>query len=128
MKEVQPMIHVSSQGYAESESSQHSDGGLESLRLRLDGIDEKLLDALRERIACCSQIAFYKREHTVPMMQPHRIAVVQERAARYARKHGLSAPFLHQVYELLIAETCRVEELIINEPAGRGEPALAGQP
>lgn len=121
------MIHVSSQGYAESDSAHRSNDGLENLRLRLDRIDEKLLETLRERIACCSQIAFYKREHTVPLMQPHRIAVVQERAARYARKHGLSGPFLCQLYDLLIAETCRVEELIINEPAGRGEPALAGQ-
>jgi chorismate mutase-like protein len=93
----------------------HAD--LESLRTQLDKIDEKLLNTLRERIACCSEIASYKRDNTVPMMQPHRIAVVQQRAACYASEHGLSGSFLHELYELVIGETCRIEDLIINAPA-----------
>jgi hypothetical protein len=36
----------------------------------------------------CRSIAVYKREHGVPMMQPHRIGVVQQRAARFAEANG----------------------------------------
>jgi chorismate mutase-like protein len=90
---------------------------LETLRARLDTIDERLLDALRERIQCCLEIADFKRRNRVPMMQPHRIAAVQERAARYAAEHGIDAEFLHHLYDLIIAETCRVEDLVINDPA-----------
>jgi 4-amino-4-deoxychorismate mutase len=98
---------------------------LESLRARLDTIDHKLLDVLRERIACCAEIAYCKRENAVPMMQPHRIGVVQERAARYASEHGLSAPFLRELYGLVIGETCRIEDIIINASAVPVErPAL----
>ena len=95
-----------------------SENGLEALRTELDKIDERLLDTLRARIECCVHIAQYKREHRIPMMQPHRINIVQERAARYAAEHGISAEFLSQLYELIIAETCRVEDLVID-----GNPA-----
>ncbi|MFC1409719.1 chorismate mutase family protein [Streptacidiphilus sp. N1-12] len=92
---------------------------LEALRSELDRIDVSLLDALRLRIACCVEIALVKRTHGVPMMQPHRIGVVQRRAARYAEEHGLSAEFLRRLYDLVIAETCRVEDLVID-----GSPAV----
>lgn len=90
---------------------------LEALRSRLDGIDEALLDQLRLRIECCVEIAGYKLRNDVPMMQPHRIGIVQRRAARYAAEHGINADFLRQLYDLVIGETCRVENLVINASA-----------
>jgi chorismate mutase len=47
------------------------------------------------------------------MMQPHRIGAVHRRAAEYARAHGIDPEFLHRFYDLVIAETCRVETLVI---------------
>lgn len=90
---------------------------LEALRAELDRIDELLLDTLRSRIDCCIEIAQYKREHAIAMMQPQRIALVQERAAAYAAAHTLNPEFFRQLYELIIAETCRVEDLVINRTA-----------
>jgi 4-amino-4-deoxychorismate mutase len=90
--------------------------GLEELRAQLDMIDLRLLDTLRDRIKCCEEIARYKREHKIPMMQSGRITIVQDRAARYASKNGLSEHYIHELYELIIAETCRVEDLIIDAP------------
>ncbi|MGX1541815.1 HemK family protein methyltransferase [Streptomyces adustus] len=97
--------------------------GLAQLRAELDGIDVRLLDTLRTRIECCVRIAEHKREHAVPMMQPHRIGVVQERAARYGAEHGVDQTFLRRLYDLVIEETCRVEDLVID-----GQPAAAPQP
>lgn len=97
-----------------------ADRGLEKLRSELDGIDARLLDTLKERIDCCVRIAHHKREHSIPMMQPHRIGLVQERAARYAATHGIDATFLRRLYESIIAETCRVEDEVIGHtPPGR---------
>ncbi len=87
---------------------------LESLRSRLDDIDRRLLECLRERISCCVDIADLKRRDGVAMMAPHRIAVVQERAARYAADHDIDGDFLRRLYDLVIAETCRVEDLVIS--------------
>jgi chorismate mutase len=90
---------------------------LERLRAQLDALDRVLLATVRDRIRCCVRIADVKRRHAVPMMQPHRIAIVQQRAASYAAEHGLDAEFLQRLYDLIIDETCRVEDLVI---AGAG--------
>jgi chorismate mutase-like protein len=90
---------------------------LEELRRKLGAIDESLLDQLRQRIECCVEIARVKKEYGVPMMQPHRIGVAQERAARYGGEHGISRKFLRRLYDVIIEETCRVEDLVIS-----GEP------
>jgi chorismate mutase-like protein len=93
---------------------------LERLRAQLDALDQVLLDTMRDRIRCCVRIADAKRRHGVPMMQPHRIAIVHERAASYAAEHGIDAEFLHRVYDLIIDETCRVEDLVIADDAAAG--------
>jgi 4-amino-4-deoxychorismate mutase len=93
---------------------------LERLRAQLDALDQVLLDTMRDRIRCCVRIADVKRSHGVPMMQPHRIAIVHERAASYAAEHGIDAEFLHRVYDLIIDETCRVEDLVIADDAAAG--------
>jgi len=90
---------------------------LGALRAELDRVDFELLDALRARVDCCRRIAHHKRDHGVPMMQPHRIGVVQRRAAQYAEVSGLDRAFLRRLYDLIIEETCRIENLIINEPS-----------
>jgi chorismate mutase len=86
---------------------------LEDLRRRLDGIDERLLECLRDRISCCVEIGELKRLHDIAMMQPQRIEVVQQRAAAFGAEHGIDAEFLRRLYELIIAETCRIEDLVI---------------
>ena len=86
---------------------------LTELRARLDSIDARLLDELRDRLACCADIARVKTAHGVPMMQPRRIGLVQQRAAAYGAAHGVDADFLRRFYELVIAETCRLESEIM---------------
>ena len=89
-------------------------GSLETLRADLDRIDADFLGALGARVDVCRSIARYKREHGLPMMQPHRIGVVQQRAARFAVANGLDLTFMAQLYDLIIGETCRIEDLIID--------------
>jgi len=96
---------------------------LETLRADLDRIDAELLAALGARVAVCRSIADYKREHAVPMMQPHRINVVQQRAARFAETNGLDLTFMKQWYDLIIGETCRIEDLIIDAGTADGSAA-----
>jgi chorismate mutase len=93
---------------------------LERLRAQLDTLDQVLLETVRDRMRCCVRIAGVKRRHGVPMMQPHRIAIVQQRAASYAAQHGIDATFLHRLYQLIIDETCRVEDLVIADDAVTG--------
>jgi chorismate mutase-like protein len=92
-----------------------ADEVLEQMRSELDRADEALLDALRRRIECCTRIGHHKREHGVPMMQPHRIGIVQRRAEEFGNQHGLDTKFLRCLYDLIIEETCRLETLIIEK-------------
>jgi chorismate mutase len=87
---------------------------LEDLRSILDEIDNTLLRVVERRIACCVRIGEYKREHQVPMMQTHRIEAAHRRAHDFAVATGLNPDFLHKLYDLLIEETCRVEDLVID--------------
>jgi chorismate mutase len=93
---------------------------LERLRAQLDALDQVLLDTVRDRIRCCVRIAGVKRRHSVPMMQPHRIEIVHERAASYAAEHGINPTFLQRLYDLVIEETCRVEDLVIADDDAAG--------
>ena len=40
--------------------------------------------------------------------------MVQQRAAQFADATGLDRTFMKQLYDLIIAETCRIEDLIID--------------
>lgn len=90
---------------------------LQLLRDELDGVDITLLEALLRRLDCCRRIGLHKREHAIAMMQPQRIGVVQARAAAFAVEHGVSPAFLRALYELIITETCRLEDEIIGAPS-----------
>jgi len=86
---------------------------LEALRGELDAVDGRLRETLRDRLDCCVRIGQLKRDSAIPMMQPQRIGIVQQRAAAFAAEHGMSPSFLRALYELIIAETCRIEDEII---------------
>lgn len=86
---------------------------LEQLRAQLGEIDAGLLEQLKLRLECCVEIARVKKANGVPMMQPHRIGIVQERAERFAREQGIDPEFLRRLYDIIIEETCRIEDRVI---------------
>ncbi|MGA0571838.1 chorismate mutase family protein [Variovorax sp. VNK109] len=87
---------------------------LQQLRARLDAIDVQLLAVLKARLDCCEDIGRYKKRHDVAMMQPQRIGIVKARAGEFARTNGMSEAFLSDLYDVIIAETCRLEDIIIH--------------
>lgn len=89
---------------------------LERLRSELDAVDSRLLDAVRERLDVCSRIGHLKSESDIAVVQPKRMEQVHERARDFARRHDLSPEFFDTLYDILIAETCRLEEQIIDSP------------
>jgi chorismate mutase len=84
--------------------------GLEPFRARLDVLDERILELLGERFDVCREVAAFKDEHDIPMMQPDRVAQVRARYLARGRELGLPADFTAALFELLIAATCRLED------------------
>lgn len=115
-------MHTCSLSSAASDTSPANDpealAVLQALRDELDGIDWRLMEALRHRLDCCCRIGLHKRDHAIPMMQPQRIGLVQQRAAEFAVNHGIRGDFIRSLYALIIEETCRLESEVIAAPAG----------
>ena len=88
--------------------------GLEEFRARLNVIDEEWVRLLGKRIQICREVAHYKREHAVPMMQSARVEAVKERCASLAVNHNVDPDFVRDLYSMVIRETCRIENEIID--------------
>jgi len=103
-----------------------SDNGLEPFRRRLDEIDDQVAKLLGERLQICREVAVYKSEHEIPMMQPHRVKAVRERYLARGAEVDLPEDFTSDLFELLIATTCKLEDELMDELAaknGGGEAA-----
>ena len=94
-------------------------GGLEPFRRRLDEIDEEIAKLLGERLDICREVAVYKSEHEIPMMQPDRVKIVRERYLARGAEHDLPQDFSADLFELLIATTCRLEDELMDELAAQ---------
>lgn len=84
--------------------------GLEPHRRHLDGLDDEIARLLGERFETCREIARYKRANGIPMMQPHRVTAVRERYLERGAEAKLPPQFTADLFELLIAATCKEED------------------
>lgn len=100
-----------------------SAAGLEPFRERLDQIDDSIAKLLGERLQICREVAIYKSEHEIPMMQPQRVKAVRERYLARGAEHDLPQDFSSDLFDLLIATTCRLEDELMDELAENGRDA-----
>jgi chorismate mutase len=91
--------------------------GLDSFRGRLDELDDEIARLFGERFAICREIALYKREHKIPMMQPARVTKVRDRYMARGAAVELPRDFSEELFALLIGATCRMEDELIDAPA-----------
>jgi chorismate mutase-like protein len=89
--------------------------GLASFRARLDEIDDAIARLVGERFEICRQVARYKSEHEIPMMQPGRVEIVRARYLARGAEVGLPRDFSARLFELLIAATCKLEDELIEQ-------------
>jgi len=99
--------------------------GLEVFRRRLDELDDEIARLLGERFEVCRNVAMHKRDHEIPMMQPERVAEVRRRYLQRGAEVNLPSDFTEELFELVIAATCRMEDELIDVPPtlGTGEEA-----
>lgn len=101
-----------------------SDNGLAPFRAQLDLLDAQIVRLLGERFDVCREVARYKSEHEIAMMQPQRVQQVRERYLERGGEADLPRDFTESLFELLIGATCKLEdELMGNTAAGEdGSP------
>jgi chorismate mutase len=98
--------------------------GLAPFRARLDFLDGEILRLLGDRFEVCRQVAYHKREHDIPMMQPQRVIEVRDRYLRRGAEANLPPDFAAALFELLIAATCEMEDELIAGPSAAGDGSV----
>jgi chorismate mutase len=91
--------------------------GLEPFRRRLDELDDEIARLLGERFEVCREIARHKLAEGIPMMQPDRVAAVRARYLARGAEADLPAEFSADLFELLIAATCKEEDELMAQLA-----------
>ena len=89
--------------------------GLASFREELNQLDERIVELIARRIDICRAVARYKRKSGIPMMQSGRVQQVKDRCADLAAERAVDPGFMRKLYAVIIDETCRVEEEIIQD-------------
>jgi 4-amino-4-deoxychorismate mutase len=109
---------MSESGRSSARATDVPASGLEPFRRHLDELDDQIARLLGERFEVCREIALHKREHQIPMMQPDRVAQVRKRYLARGGEVGLPGDFSEDLFELLIAATCKLEdELMAEQPS-----------
>ncbi len=100
--------------------------GLEPFRRRLDTIDDEIARLLGERFEICREVALYKSAHEIPMMQPNRVEEVRARYLARGAEANLPAEFSGDLFDLLIAATCKEEDELMAARPGGAPPDRGG--
>ncbi|MFA4927803.1 MAG: chorismate mutase [Patulibacter sp.] len=95
--------------------------GLEPFRRRLDVLDDDIARLLGERFDICRDVAAYKSEHGIAMMQPDRVEIVRNRYLERGAVANLPPEFTSALFELLIASTCRMEDELMEAVPSEAE-------
>lgn len=76
---------------------------------------------LGERFEICREVALYKSERGIPMMQPERVAEVRARYLARGADAELPSDFTAELFELLIGATCKLEDELMEGAATTAE-------
>ncbi|MBQ6311644.1 MAG: bifunctional 3-deoxy-7-phosphoheptulonate synthase/chorismate mutase type II [Bacteroidales bacterium] len=82
---------------------------LESLRNRIDVLDESIMKLLKERMVVSEQIGDYKLKQNMPVFQSQRYSQIVDKVIRQAESLGLDPDFAASLMELIHKESVRLQ-------------------
>ena len=80
---------------------------LDQLRLKIDRIDDELLELLAKRMGVSREIGRYKREHNLPVVQTQRYRNLMEKRVADGEKLDLSPEFIRHLLSVIHEESVR---------------------
>jgi chorismate mutase len=83
---------------------------IQSLRKRIDEIDEQILRLLNERVESCKAIGLIKKEHGIPIRDPSREKEIYKHIREKAAKLGLNLIQAEAIFREIIAMGIYVQE------------------
>ncbi len=80
---------------------------LKTMRMKIDSLDNELLDILAKRMKICIEVGKYKKEHGVAVVQSNRYKEILEDRSKKGREKGLDETFTKQIMHLIHDESVR---------------------
>lgn len=93
----------------------HTTEDLSDLRQQIDVIDNQILDILAHRMRISKEIAQFKKEHSMPVLQAGRYDEILNIRGEQGQKMGMSSEFIKEVFEAIHGESVRVQMQHINK-------------
>lgn len=92
---------------------------LTRLRGSLDQLDDQLIDILARRMAIAREIGAIKKANDMTVVQPQRYEQLMATRIEQARAAGLPAPFMHDIFSAIHAESVAQQARILgnNSPS-----------
>jgi chorismate mutase len=94
------------------DKSQVSD--IRDLRIKMDSIDEQLVELLSGRMNIAREIGDYKKEHGLTVLQLSRWREIMKTRKVWSEEMGLEQEFLKLVLEQVHKESIRIQTEILN--------------
>jgi len=88
---------------------------LSDLRSQIDEIDDKIIEILAKRMRISKEIAEYKKEHGMPVLQAGRYDEILTKRSQQGAALGMSEEFMKEVFEAIHGESVRHQMQLINK-------------
>ncbi len=88
---------------------------LSSLRNQIDEIDDDIMGLLTKRMRISGEIALYKKEHNMAVVQTSRYSEILDKRCAHGTLCGMSPDFIRRVYEAIHEESVRQQMQVINK-------------
>ncbi len=88
---------------------------LTDLRRQIDEIDDKILEILAKRMRISGEVAQYKKENSMSVLQAQRYDEILTKRSEQGAQMGMSPEFIKEVFEAIHAESVRKQMEIINK-------------
>ncbi len=87
---------------------------LEELRLKIDKLDDEVLELMEQRMAIAEKIGAFKKANNVTILQSNRWSNLLKRRINIGLSKGLSADFVQKIYEAIHEESIEHQKTIMN--------------
>jgi len=88
---------------------------LRALRKQIDALDDKIIEVLSKRMRISREIAEYKKEHNMAVVQPGRYDEIISKRGAQGILCGMSSDFMRSVFESIHEESVRQQIELINK-------------
>ncbi len=87
---------------------------IQSLRSRIDELDNELMDLLSRRMSICREIGKYKKEHNMIVLQPLRYGEMLDKRSLQGKFFGIGDDAVRKIFKTIHEESIRQQVEIIN--------------